>query len=112
MKATLIHKNLFFHLFLLSILLFNAKSKLELQIQPKKIIYNPSKIDQIIKTLRIPKNYNFIEEENLNILDYVKNQGNCGSCWALAETTALSYRYYKQTKTEINLSPHIHFLVF
>ena len=78
--------------------------ELELQIQPKKIDYDPSKIDEIIQKLGIPKNFDFIKEENLDILDYVKDQKDCGSCWSMAETTALSYRFYKQTKTEVNLT--------
>ena len=44
-----------------------------------------------------------MREENLND-KYIKAQGHCGSCWAIAETTALSYRYFKQTKTEVNLT--------
>ena len=104
MNAIIIQKKLLFQIFFLVTLLFRAKSKIELQLEPKKITYDPSKIDEIIQNLGIPKNYNFIKEENLNISDYVKSQGHCGSCWAHAETTVLSYRYYKQTKTEVNLS--------
>ena len=104
MNALFIKKKLMFKIFLLITLLFHVKCKIELQIQPKKISYDPAKINEIIQKLGIPKNYNFIEDEKLNVSDYVSAQGDCGSCWAFAETTALSYRFYKQTKNEVNLS--------
>ena len=69
---------------------------------PDEITYDPVKVKEIIDKYNFPQNYNFIEAENAKV--YVKDQNECGSCWAFATTTALSYRFHKKG-IEVNLSP-------
>lgn len=65
-------------------------------------IYDTSKIEIIINEYKFPNSYNFIESENPKV--NVKNQGACGSCWSMASTTALAYRFHKKG-VEVDLSP-------
>ena len=67
-----------------------------------EITYEPSKIKEVIKKYNFPENYNFIEDTKATI--HIKDQKSCGSCWAFASTTALSYRYHK-LGIEVDLSP-------
>lgn len=55
--------------------------------------YDINKINNIIKDNGFPEEYNFFKDTGKT--PNIKNQGNCGCCWAMASTTALSYRYYK-----------------
>ena len=68
----------------------------------EKITYESTKIDEIIAKYKFPQKYNFIEDTKATV--HIKNQKNCGSCWAFAATTALSYRFFKQG-IDVNLSP-------
>ena len=67
-----------------------------------EIVYEASKIKEIIDKYKFPESYNFIEAEKPTV--HVKDQGNCGSCWAFASTTALAYRFKKQGE-DLDLSP-------
>ena len=60
----------------------------------KIITYEPSKIKELIAKYNFPSSYNFLEAENISPV--IKNQGNCGACWAFASSTALSYRFHKK----------------
>ena len=67
-----------------------------------KIDYDPQKIKNLIDEYQFPQEYNFLEDINATIR--VKNQANCGCCWAHASSSALGYRYQKLGKN-IDLSP-------
>ena len=66
------------------------------------IPYNKTKIDDLIKKYNFPSEYNFIESKKPKV--HIKEQKNCGCCWAMASTTALSYRYFVKG-VEVDLSP-------
>ena len=67
-----------------------------------KYDYDPQKIENLLKQYGFKEEYNFLEDINATIR--VKDQANCGCCWAHASTTALSYRYQK-LGLDIDLSP-------
>ena len=67
-----------------------------------KIEYYPQKIKKLMDEYQFPQEYNFLEDINATIR--VKNQENCGCCWAHASSSALGYRYQKLGKN-IDLSP-------
>ena len=64
--------------------------------------YEASRIKKIIDKYKFPEKYNFIEETNATV--HIKDQVDCGACWAFSSTTALAYRYHK-IGIEVNLSP-------
>ena len=66
------------------------------------IKYDILKINNLIEQYGFPKEYNYFEDTGKT--PKIKNQGSCGSCWAFASTTALSYRYYK-IGIDIDFSP-------
>lgn len=68
----------------------------------ESIPYDKKEIDNIISRYKFPASYNFSEAVKAKV--NVKNQGHCGSCWAFASTTTLSYRY-KLIGKEVDLSP-------
>ena len=70
--------------------------------EEKSLIYDPQKIKAIINKYNFPESYNFIDEVKQTV--HIKNQENCGCCWAFAATTALAYRYFKKG-INIDLSP-------
>ena len=65
------------------------------------IKYDVSKIKSIIKNNNFPENYNFFD--STKVPKVIRNQGSCGSCWSLASTTVLSYRY-KKNGVDLDLS--------
>ena len=65
--------------------------------------YDPDKIKEVIALYEFPETYNFFEAENAQPL--IKDQADCGSCWAFSSSSALAYRYFKKTGKVINLSP-------
>ena len=67
-----------------------------------KMTYQASKIKEIIDKYSFPETYNFIDAESATV--HIKNQANCGGCWAFASTTALAYRF-KKKGVDIDLSP-------
>ena len=66
------------------------------------INYDKEKIRQIIKEYEFPESYDFIKDTKAPV--HIKNQGICSSCWAMASTSALGYRFYKKG-INVNLSP-------
>ena len=68
------------------------------------IDYDFNKVKNIISKYNIQyDSYNFFDKENIQKV--VQDQIHCGCCWAMATTTALSYRYNKKTGSNIELSP-------
>ena len=66
------------------------------------IAYDKGKIEELMVRYNFPESYNFINETKANV--HVKNQENCGCCWAMAATTSLAYRFHKKGR-EFDLSP-------
>ena len=58
--------------------------------------------EKILKN-NLPINYDFFADEDCTL--HIKDQGNCGSCWAFASTTSLAYRIFKKYNISIDLSP-------
>ena len=65
-------------------------------------IYEMDEIRNLIKKNGFPESYNFFQDTKAK--PHIKHQGNCGSCWAIAATSALAYRYFKKG-IDIDLSP-------
>lgn len=64
--------------------------------------YDIEKINKLIKDNGFPNEYNFFTATGKT--PNIKDQQNCGCCWSMASTTALSYRYFKNG-IDIDLSP-------
>ena len=71
-------------------------------LEKDSIPYEKEEIDNLIKKYNFPESYNFINDTNPSV--HVKNQENCGCCWAMSSTTCLAYRYHK-IGIEVDLSP-------
>ena len=65
--------------------------------------YDVAKINETIEKYNFPTNFNYLEE--YNITPKIKDQKDCGSCWAFATTSALAYRYKKKYGIDLDLSP-------
>ena len=66
------------------------------------IKYNKTIIGEILQNYSFPRNYNFLEENNISA--NVKDQGNCGSSWSFSATSALAYRYKYLHNISVDLS--------
>ena len=81
----------------------NEKLNDELYSQANSVpIYEMEEIRNLIKKNGFPESYNFIKDTKVK--PHIKHQGRCSSCWAIAATSALAYRYYKKG-IDIDLSP-------
>ena len=82
--------------------IYDIKSKEELNSNINyDFQYDNYRIEQILNNLKIPNNYNFLNYYNPV---ETKDQQYCGSCWAMASATSLSYRYRKKG-FKLDLSP-------
>ena len=74
-----------------------------LYLQPDSgLKYDKSEIDEIIQKYNFPSEYNFIKATGAPV--HIKNQQNCGCCWAISSTTVLAYRFFKKG-INLDLSP-------
>ena len=67
------------------------------------INYNITIINDILEKYNFPKNFNFFEENHIK--PKIKDQEECGGCWAFSSTSALGYRFEKKYGIDLNLSP-------
>lgn len=75
---------------------------------PARVSTAPSKR---LRAAKLPKNFSWRNAEEVAaagkgkmVLGAVRNQLTCGSCWAVAASTALSHRYSIATQTPVELS--------
>ena len=68
----------------------------------EKFTYDPDKIKKIIADYHFPETYDFFEDKKVQ--KHIKDQKNCGCCWAFASSSALGYRYSRD-RDDVNLSP-------
>ena len=73
-----------------------------LQEKQDSLYYDKNRIHEDLIKYGFPESYDFRTAENIKA--HVKNQGNCGCCWAMASTSALAYRFHKKG-IDVDLSP-------
>lgn len=76
---------------------FSSNKKLSDQIP-----YDPEIIKEIMDSIDVPENYNFLNATGTETI--IKDQQSCGCCWSHSSTTALAYRY-ALNGINVSLSP-------
>ena len=65
--------------------------------------YDYNTIISILETNGFPRNFSFLEENDISPI--IKDQKMCNCGWAIASTTALAYRFKLKGVKDLNLSP-------
>ena len=87
------------------LIIYEVQSKEEknnekvLKISESRIFYDSQRLRNLLSDLNY---YNFFEDTGITPI--IRDQKSCGSCWAIAITTALSYRF-KLKEVNVDLSP-------
>ena len=84
---------------------FDLKTKNLMSDEPKEETYkyNYDTINSLLDTNGFPKNFSFLEKNNISPI--IKDQKMCNCGWAIASTTALAYRFKLKGENDLNLSP-------